>query len=128
MTLTSAETVLVVFVGNVAETIFMLDSAQVQASFLATVLETLEITDSQCQFGWFKIENNQVPDWGFKPFSTAEIHAYGAFTFGGVPMAGSITESGVQANSIPEAQTPNWSSIDTGQATTWSDINSNQNC
>jgi hypothetical protein len=118
----------VAFVGDVAEQIAMLDTPTVQAAFIGSVFESLSITDSQCPFGWFKINDNQVPDWGVVTININEVAAYGAFTFGGVPFAGSLSLSGQSSNPLPDEQIPNWAHIDDDASTSWTDVDSNQNC
>ena len=75
-----------------------------------------------------KIANEQVPEWGVVNINVNEIAAYGAFTFGGVPFAGSLSVSGQAANPIPDEQTPNWTHVDDDNDTSWTEVNSTQNC
>jgi len=128
ISLTDSQSVLVAFVGSVAEQISLLDSQSAQAAFIGSVLELLVITDSQCPFGWFKINDDQTPEWGVININVNEIAAYGAFTFGGVPFAGSLNVSGQAPNPIPNEQVPNWTDINDGQSTNWNEVNTDQNC
>jgi hypothetical protein len=56
------------------------------------------------------------------------VAAYGAFTFGGVPFAGSITVSGEQILPIPDEQQPFWTEITDSEDAGWTDIDNSQNC
>jgi hypothetical protein len=128
MGVTETQSVIAAFIGNVAEQIAMIDDSAARADYVDSVLEFLSITDSQCPFGWFKIVNTQIPQWGIVDINVNEIAAYGAFTFGGVPFAGSLSLSGQANNPLPDVQIPNWTHIDDDVNTSWAEVNSNQNC
>jgi hypothetical protein len=128
LSITDSPSAFIAFFGDVAEQLTMLDSSSARADFIASTLELLSITDSQCPFGWFKINDNQVPSWGVVTINVNEVAAYGAFTFGGVPFAGNLVLSGQSNNPLPEVQIPNWSHIDNAVSTSWTEIETNQNC
>lgn len=128
MTLTDAQNVTVVFVGNAAETLSLTESQTSRAAFLATCLEQLGLSDTPCAFGWFGIPDENIPDWGVIEINVQETASYGAFTFGGVPFAGTYTISGVGPNPIPLPQNANWQEIDNIESTDWSLVNNEQNC
>lgn len=126
--LTAAQNVLAIFAKSVAESIAMTESASARADFVGTVVEQVNLVDQPCAFGWFSINDDQAPDWGFITVDVNEVAAYGAFTFGGVPFAGSYSISGVYPNPLPSEQEPNWTDINNGAATTWNEIDNSQNC
>ena len=88
----------------------------------------MTVTDSQCIFGWFKIDDTQDPSWGITTISLDEVAVYGGDLFGGLSMAGTDKKTTTAPNPINNNQEPNWAHVDDTNPTGWTEVDSNQNC
>jgi hypothetical protein len=88
----------------------------------------MTVSDSQCTFGWFKIDDTQDSSWGISTFSLDEVAVYGGDLFGGLAMAGQDKKTTTAPNPINTGQEPNWGQVDDTNSTGWTDVDSNQNC
>lgn len=129
VTLTTTQTGPASFNPTVLDAISLADALQANAVFNPAVTEAIVFTDSECAIGWIKIQNNEDPNWGrATPITIVEVHNFGGFTFGGVPMAGSITVQ--ELSSYPLGNTPTviWTDATTPEDPGWGSINNDQQC
>jgi hypothetical protein len=103
-------------------------SVTVQAIFAGDVVEIMTVSDSQCIFGWFKIDDTQDSSWGITTITLDEVAVYGGDLFGGLAMAGQDKKTTTAPNPINTTQEPNWAHVDDTNGTSWTDVDSNQNC
>jgi hypothetical protein len=88
----------------------------------------MTVTDSQCIFGWFKIDDTQDASWGITTINLDEVAVYGGDLFGGLSMAGTDKKTTTAPNPINTTQDPNWTHVDDTNPTGWTEVDSNQNC
>ena len=120
------QTGLVNFVDSVIEAMTLSEIQTGNVDLLVAVAEVMTLIDVAISRGWIKINDNQAAHWGETFINIQEIADYGAFTFGGVPLAGNIEFTGYASNPIDNRQTPDWTDVDDGVPTTWTQIDNNQ--
>ena len=116
------------FAENIAENINLADQNSIQAAFLESIAENIGVLDNNCVFGWFKINDNQNPQWGGVSVVIEEIAVFGGSTFGGIDFAGSMKST--RNESLPVGLTPAvvWSDVNTNESSNWAVVDNTQKC
>ena len=96
--------------------------------FHESIAENIILSDNNCIFGWFKINDNQNPQWGGVSVVIEEIAVFGGSTFGGIDFAGSMKRT--RAESYPLGLTPTvvWNEVNTADTANWTPIDNTQKC
>jgi hypothetical protein len=128
MTLTETQSAQAAFAAQITELLTLTETTTVQVNFVGNVVEIMTVTDSQCIFGWFKIDDTQDASWGITTINLDEVAVYGGDLFGGLSMAGTDKRTTTAPNPINTTQDPNWGQVDDTNGTSWTDVDSNQNC
>jgi hypothetical protein len=128
MTLTESQSAQAAFAAQITELLTLTETTNVQVNFVGNVVEIMTVTDSQCIFGWFKIDDTQDASWGITTISLDEVAVYGGDLFGGLSMAGTDKKTTTAPNPINTTQDPNWGQVDDTNGTSWTEVDSNQNC
>ena len=116
------------FPEQITENINLADQNSVQAAFAATIAENIVLGDNACVFGWFKINDNQNPQWGGVSVVIEEIATFGGAAFGGIDFAGSMKRT--RNESLPLGVTPIvvWNPVNTNETPNWAPVDNTQKC
>jgi len=116
------------FAESIVERITIADLNTQQSAFLESIVENIFLGDNNCVFGWFKINDNQNPQWGGVSVVIEEIAVFGGSTFGGIDFAGSMKST--RNESLPVGLTPAvvWSDVNTNESPNWAVVDNTQKC
>ena len=116
------------FLESIIENTAIADYSTQISNFLESIAENIVLGDNNCVFGWFKINDNQVANWGTQPLVVNEIYVFGGATFGGVPFAGNMYTT--EQNNYPVGYSPAivWNQINTNESPNWTLVDNTQKC
>jgi hypothetical protein len=102
------------------------DSQAFAAQFNQLIVEALTSGDYTAVSGWLKINDAQMPNWGYKQVTVSMTGAFADTVLGGIPFAGSISGSLTAPFPVDATPTAVWSSISNNPNTIWVKVNNFQ--
>ena len=116
------------FAESIIENTAIADYSTQISNFLESIAENIVLGDNNCVFGWFKINDNQVANWGTQFLVVNEIYVFGGATFGGIPFAGNMYTT--EQSNYPVGYSPTivWNQINTNESPNWTLVDNTQKC
>lgn len=122
----ASQTIQAQFALSATEAITIAETEGITAQFNPSIVEAFSILDSLFVRGWFRIDDSEDANWGYRVQTITQAGTFAGFTFGGLPFAGYLSFSGSIPDPIVPDTTPNWTQIDDTQSNTWILIDDSQ--